>query len=149
MKLGTKSLLPLLIAAFIGGISAQFLLPQKVITKTVEIQGKTKIVYKDRVVDRTTITTTKPDGTKVVVEKDVTKDTDKLTAVETRISEKLKIVDSRQLTYGVTVLAQPKGLNLESFNYGIQVEYRVFGPFWLSAHMYSNLSGGVGLGFKF
>jgi hypothetical protein len=146
MKPGSYLLLLLLLA--LTGLATHFLFPRTIVKEViVEVQGKEKIVYRDRTVDKTKVTTTKADGTTIVVEKDVTKDSDKKTDKSLNITEKSKITDSRQPTYGVGVF-MTQGLN-SGPHYGIQLEYRILGPIWLSVQGRSDVSGGVGLGFKF
>lgn len=145
MKLGTVSLL-LLAAILLGGISAHYLLPAKVITKTIEIQAKERIVYRDRTITKTI--TTKPDGTVIAEEK--VADIDSVKTVDTKIAEKLKIIDNtKKLNWGISALAVTDLRRLGILNYGVMLEYRILGPVWLNGFVTNGLSGGVGVGFKF
>lgn len=145
MKLGSKSLLlSLSLGAFLlGALTTYFTFPKKQIeikTETVE-----KVVFRDKVVDKTKVTTKKPDGTVIVVEKDITKDRD--VTQDVKISEKLKLLERpSQPSWGIGAYALVEPLNpLRGPVYGGFVEKRLVGPFWLGLYGQSNgfFGGGI------
>lgn len=130
----------------IGVVAAYFTLPTKVITQEAKVIEK--IVYRDKTVTKVVSKTTKPDGTTIVVEKDVAADIIK--DVDTNISNKLQLRGTTQNPrYGISILAGGSVRDPSRLSYGLAVEARIIGPIWLQAFGFSNLTGGIGLGFKF
>ena len=130
----------------IGVVAAYFTLPTKVITQEAKVVEK--VVYRDKTVTKVVSKTTKPDGTTIVVEKDVAADIIK--DVDTNISNKLTLKSPQSgPNYGLSIVAGSSLRNVGSLHYGLQVEARIVGPLWISVFGLSDLSGGVGLGFKF
>lgn len=130
----------------IGVVAAYFTLPTKVVTQEAKVVEK--VVYRDKTVTKVVSKTTKPDGTTIVVEKDVA--TDIIKDVDTNISNKLTLKSTPQNPrYGISILAGGSVRDPSRLSYGLAVEARIIGPIWLQAFGFSNLTGGIGLGFKF
>lgn len=107
----------------------------------------TKSIATDKSKATTTTTTKKPDGTTVVTER--VEVNDKVSLIDKAEYEKLKAVEKDQTKFGINGLVLLDPLRLGTFSYGIQLEYRAFGPVWIGAFGLSNLTGGVSVGFKF
>lgn len=130
----------------LGVATASFILPKKVEIR--EIAGKEKIVYRDRTTTKVVTKVAKPDGTTIVVEKDVA--TDVVKDVDKRIAEKITLKSTPQNPrYGISILAGGSARDPSRLSYGLSAEVRLFGPVWLGVFGMSDLSGGVGIGFKF
>ena len=145
--LGQRSVLPsLLVGIATGAALAYHFFPRTVIQREVVVEEK--VVNKVQTVEKVRVETKKPDGTTIVVTKDRVKDENTVSEVDKRIGEKLTLRPPGP-RYGVSVLAGTSLRNVGSLSYGLQLEARLVGPLWISVFGLSDLSGGVGIGFKF
>jgi hypothetical protein len=165
-----------LLAAFFAGRSSvptrvetktveRVVYQDRVVTKTVTVQGEAKVETRVVYRDRTTIQ--KPDGT--VVHRDIERteaDTES-SKVSSNSAEKVqetavqrekaasKVQESASPQWRVNLLAGVEPLHLDRpqlfgpVALGLQVERRIIGPLWVGAFGLSSGVGGVSVGLEF
>ena len=170
MEVSVKSLAISSAAILLVGLAVgRFSLPAKVVTKT-EIQVVTKEVESktsDQEIARKSnkdfvrIVTKKPDGTVITETHIIDKSTSKTTEVTQDTTEKdssTTITQDKTVTYAkndwhVSGLASPSGDNSflrgPSIAYGLMVERRILGPFYIGGFGLTNHTIGASLGVTF
>jgi hypothetical protein len=145
-----QSLLPLLVGLLVGALAARFAFPSKTELRQRDVVTKEKIVYKDRITTKSRTETRKPDGTTVVVETDKVAESDKTSELDKKLMDRVKLTTPPQnLNYEIYGLVGTSLRSLGQPSYGISLGRRLVGPIWINAFVMSDLSGGVGIGFKF
>lgn len=166
MELNFKKITVLLLAAFaIGIIVGKYTIPAKVVVKTEEkIVTKEVIKWKEKKVKNESkdkevviIEIKYPDGTvrkeKRIVDKgtlriDYSKEGSKeSTKTEERKTEVSQI--NSKYDWHVSGMVSPKDFSKDSIEYGLSVERRILGPFYLGIYGTTNRSFGGLLGVSF
>jgi hypothetical protein len=126
---------------------------EKEVVKFVEVQAKTE--KKD--VETVVIETISPDGTvrketkivdKTVFEEQKKIDLDKQ-AEQTRISKREEITKRSSFEWMVSLMVSAKENNISEQNFGVHVQRRVIGPFYLGVYGEQNKGVGLSIGGAF
>jgi hypothetical protein len=146
---GKRSVLLSIAASAALGAALTYIYFPKTVTVTQTVIEE-KIVHKIQVVEKVRVETKKPDGTTIVVTKDRIKAENTVSELDKRISEKVTLRETPSgPKYGLSIVAGSSLRDPGSLHYGVQLEAKIMGPIWLSVFGLSDLSGGVGIGFKF
>jgi hypothetical protein len=152
---GKRSVLLSIAASAALGAALTYIYFPKTVTVTQTVIEE-KIVHKIQVVEKVRVETKKPDGTTIVVTKDRIKAENTVSELDKRISEKVTLRDTpRSPNWGINAMAALSPMEGGLLRYGLQVEYRAFGPVWVGAFglgSHLNPQGttvGLTLGFKF
>jgi hypothetical protein len=146
---GRNVLLSLLLGASIGAITTYFFIPPQIKVET-QIVEKIRVVEKEVATTRRVVEVKKPDGTTVTSTTDKVEERDIISDVDKRLEDRLSLRSPQKgPNFGLSIVAGTSIRDVGSLRYGLQLEYRVLGPFWIQAFGLSDLSGGVGFGVKF
>lgn len=157
--MSTKSTLLCICAAGVIGVAVgRFSLPAKVVVKTQTVEVEKRVAVTDRAKQDnsvTTVTTTKkPDGTITTVtetRKDVHTDVvsrSKTDDTKDSRTEKTTTYDRGKFTISGLIITSPLS-GQAPMAYGLDVSYRVLGPFSVNALGATNGLVGIGLGVSF
>lgn len=130
----------------------------------VQVKAAVLTVFKERTVttqvDRVVVTVTSPDGTVTKTETDKSHVVDHSTEasqekkvevvehVEEKLDLKQTVVENRPDWHITGTVGLTPLLKAEPMTYGLTVERRVFGPFFLGATLNTKLDGGLTLGME-
>jgi hypothetical protein len=152
---GKRSVLLSLLIGLATGAALTYIYFPKTVTITQTVVEE-KVVNKIQTVEKVRVEVKKPDGTVIVTTKDRVKDENTVSELDKRISEKVTLRNTpRSLTWGINAMAALSPQEGGLLRYGLQVEYRAFGPVWVGAFglgTHLNPWGttvGLTLGFKF
>lgn len=140
----TKGLFAIVALSLSFGLG-YFATPSKIKTKevvkteTVKVEGKTRIVYRDRIIH--------PDGT--IVEKEVEReDSNTRTETSSNSTSESSVTKDTGLTLGALAITDVKSIGKE-LEYGVHVSKRVLGALSVNALVTTDKKVGLGLGWSF
>jgi hypothetical protein len=140
-----RKILPYIVALAISFGAGYYATPTKIETKTVvktetvKVEGKTKIVYRDKI--------TKPDGT--IIEKEIEREDSKSTEETKSIAESKTITTKEAgLVLGVLGIIDTSSPQ-DGVKYGVSVSKRVLGSVTINGLVTDKREIGVGLGWSF